>query len=171
MIADKEPAKIKKIVEILDWLAGEEGYLLTHYGLEGEHYERSGNTITLLPQSAENVAIYDFMKLWSFFTPEAPSVLGLQVIDPKLTARDKEIKAFLAGLPVKPKLGVALAPPIGIDVGAFRARQNELQVKMLFSDRTGSMWPTYYEEIMTKYDGKKIIKNFEDQVKSASEGK
>lgn len=167
MVADGEPEKIRKMVAILDWLAGEEGYLLTHYGIEGEHYERSGNTITLLPQSAEKAAHYDLMKLWSFFTPETPSVLGLQVINPALTPRDKEIKTFLAGLPTKAKLGIALTPPIGIDVSAFRARQNELQVKMLFSDRSGKMWSQYYNEIMSQYNGFQIIKNFEDQVKTA----
>jgi len=167
LAGDSHPEKLKKIVEILDWLAGEEGFLLTHYGLEKKQYERSGNKITLLAVSDEEVVKHDFMKIWSFFTPDSPSVLGLQVVNPRLTERDKEIKAFLAALPVKPKLGVALAPPIGIDVGAFRARQNELQVKMLFSDKSGKMWPTYYEEIMTKYDGNQIIKNFEKQVRSA----
>jgi len=169
--ADKYPAKVRKIVEILDWLASEEGFLLTHYGLEGEHYSRSGNTITLLPQGSSQAAgarrDLEALKFWRFFTPETPSVLGLQVVDPRTTARDADIKSFLAQLPVKPKLGVALTPPVGIDVGAFRARQNELQVKMLFSDKSGSMWPTYYEEIMSQYNGYQIIKNFENQVRSA----
>ncbi|MFC5404292.1 extracellular solute-binding protein [Cohnella soli] len=167
LTGDSHPEKLKKIVEILDWLAGEEGFLLTHYGLEKKQYERSGNNIKLLAVSDDEVVRHNFMKIWSFFTPDSPSVLGLQVINPRLTERDKEIKTFLAALPVKPKLGVALAPPIGIDVGAFRARQNELQVKMLFSDKSGKMWPTYYEEIMTKYDGDQIIINFEKQVRSA----
>ncbi|MCD9021607.1 extracellular solute-binding protein [Cohnella silvisoli] len=169
MTADKHPERIKKIVEILDWLSSEEGFLLTHYGIEGEHYSRRGNTITLLPQETDNPNhSFNSLKLWSFFTPETPSVLGMQVVDPKMTARDVDIKAFLGQLPVKPKLGVALAPPLGIDVGAFRARQNELQVKMLFSDQSGKQWPVYYNEIMSQYNGFQIIKNFEKQVKSAA---
>lgn len=169
--ADTQPLKIKKAVEILDWLASEEGFLLTHYGVEGKHYERSGNTIKLIPQTNEDAKRYDFMAIWSFFTPDTPSMLGMQVVDPMLTVRDKEIKAFVASLPVKPKLGVALAPPLGIDVGAFRARQNQLQVKMLFSDQSGKQWPIYYEEIMSQYNGSDIINNFETQVKSASNQK
>ncbi|MBP1993814.1 extracellular solute-binding protein [Paenibacillus eucommiae] len=165
MTVDLNPEKVTKIVEILDWLAGPEGFLLTHYGLEGTHYTRSGNTITLQPiDKAAQQPSLDFLKIWDFFTPEAPNVLGLQVINPELTERDKEIKLFLAQLPVKEKLGTALTPPLGIDVGAFRDKQNEFQVKMLFSDKSGRNWPQYREEIMTKYFGAQILRNFEDQI-------
>ncbi|BBI31207.1 hypothetical protein KCTCHS21_06060 [Cohnella abietis] len=171
MTADKYPERIKKIVEILDWLSSDEGFLLTHYGIEGEHYSRRGNTITLLPKKAEDSRhSVDSLKLWGFFTPETPSVLGLQIVDPNTTARDTDIKTFLVQLPVKAKLGVTLAPPVGIDVGAFRSRQNELQVKMLFSDQSGKRWPVYYNEIMSHYNGFQIIKNFEMQVKSVASG-
>ncbi len=169
MTADKHPEKMKKIAEILDWLAGEEGFLLTHYGIEGAHYARSGNAITLLSRNEEGLqrSLGD-MNIWTFFTPETPSVLNLQVIDPALTNRDKEIKSYLARMPVKQKLGTALTPPVGIDVAAFRSRQNELQVKMLFSDQSGAQWPAYYEELMSQHDGYQIIRNFEKQVKDAS---
>lgn len=168
LMADTQPQKVKKIVEILDWLASEEGYLLTHYGIENKHYTRSGNMITPLPLTPDEIIRNDFMKIWSFFTPDTPSVLGLQVINPNFTERDKEIKQFLATLPVIPKVGVALAPPIGIDVAAFRAKQNELQIKMMFFDQSGQNWPDYYQEIMDQYNGDKIIKNFEQQVIAAN---
>lgn len=173
MTADRYPEKMKKIVEILDWLSGEEGFLLTHYGIADKDYTRSGNTITLLPDKEQTASSThkDFLKIWGFFTPSAPNVLGLQVIDPELTIRDQEIKRYLSSLPVKEKLGTALTPPLGIDIGSFRARQNELQVKMLFSDKSGRMWSQYRQEIMTDYNGTQILRNFEDQIQATKMSK
>lgn len=166
MIADHEPAKIRKVVELLDWLAGPEGYLLTHYGVEGRHYTRSGNTITLItPAGAEDQIDMDFLDIWSFFTPEAPSVLGFHVINPALTERDKGIKEYLASLPLKDKLGTTLTPPQEIDVDAFRSKQHELHIKMLFSDRSGRNWPSYREMLMTQYHGAEIFQNYEKKIK------
>src|SRR5699024_7405461 len=50
-VAEEAPEKIERSVEILDWLASEEGYLLTHYGIEGDHYTRDGDTITIDPDA------------------------------------------------------------------------------------------------------------------------
>ncbi len=171
-VVDKHPEKAKQIIAMLDWLASEEGFLLTHYGLEGKHYTRSGNTITLLADNSGTGSgtpeAPDWLSTWSFFTPEAPMALGLQVIDPRLTERDKEIREFLAQLPTKPKLGVTLSPPIGIDVSAFRSKQNELLITLLFSDKSGARWPEYYADLMDNYYGKEIIANFEQQVREAA---
>jgi len=167
--ADQHPAKVKKIVEILDWLSSEDGFLLTHYGLEGVNYTRSGNTITLIEPTSAQEQDMRWLHIWSFFTPETPSVLGLQVINPKLTERDKEILTFLAQLPTKPKLGVPLSPPIDVNLSAFRKKQNELLVKSVFSDHSGAKWPQYHDEIMNSYYGNEIIGHFEQQVRKANE--
>lgn len=167
--ADNTPEKLVRMVEILDWLAGEEGFLLTHYGLEGEHYTRDGNSITLLDAEREQeiAEAGDFLSVWSFFTPEVPSIFGLKVVNVRPTDHDMRVKEFLASLPVEEKLGTALTPPIGIDEGLFRAKQNEFQVKMLFSERSGKNWPAYRAQIMHDYDGEPILQNFESQVRKA----
>ncbi|WP_181376592.1 extracellular solute-binding protein [Paenibacillus agaridevorans] len=170
-VVDKAPVKAKQIIAILDWLGSEEGFLLTHYGLEGKHYTRSGNTITLLNNSGPTVdsGDLDWLSIWRFFTPETPMALGLQIIDPRLTERDKQIREFLAQMPARPKLGVTLSPPIGIDVGAFRTRQNELLKKLLFYDKSGARWPEYHADLMNNYYGNEIIANFEQQVREAAQ--
>jgi len=167
--AGAHPEKLMKTASILDWLTGEEGFLLTHYGVEGQHYTREGNLITLLwEQFEEDIKNKgDFLKIWSFFTPESPEVLGLTVIDPRVTERDKSIMQTLAGIPVHEGVGTTLTPPFTVNVEAMRVRQNELQVKMLFSEKSGERWPEYRQELMTKYDGDAIIKYYEDKIEAA----
>lgn len=167
--ADKDPEKIKRAVQILDWLASEEGFLMTHYGIEGKQYTRSGNTITLNPQAyQEDIGKKgNFLDIWQFFTPATPEALGLEVIDPGETDRDREIYKFVTSIPVRNNIGTFIAVPEGIDLGAFRGRQNELQVKMVLEEKSGAKWPEYREEIMTKYKGKMLFDAYEDQIRAA----
>lgn len=164
--ADKHPEKVKKLIEILDWLCGEEGYLLTHYGLEGRHFNRSGNIVTLRPDAA-TTADKDAIGRWSFFTPESPAVLGLTVVDPRMTEHDKAVEDFLARLPVKEKLGTFLIPPQEIDVGAFRDKLDEYHIRMLYGDKSGDRWPVYRQEVMDHYYGDEILRYYENQVRTA----
>jgi ABC-type glycerol-3-phosphate transport system substrate-binding protein len=166
---DKNPEKIKRAAQILDWLSSEEGFLLTHYGIEGKHYIRKGTTITLNIEARESDIGKkgNFLDIWAFFTPETPEVFGLQVIDPRETDRDREIYKFITGIPVRPNVGASLNPPEGLDLGAFRGRQSELQVKMIFEDKSGKKWPEYRDEIMTKYKGNLLFDAYETQMKAA----
>lgn len=169
LAADRQPEKVRKLLEILDWLCGEEGFLLTHYGIEGKHYAKSGDTITLLTPASDGSSAFeaDALRIWDFFTPESPSVLGLKVVDPRLTEHDRAVEQTLRRIPVKEKLGAFLVPPLEIDVGAFRNRQNELHIKMLFSDKSGSRWPEYRRELMEQYNGEHILRYYENQVRAA----
>jgi len=167
--AGQNPEKLKRIVDILDWMAGEEGFLLTHYGMEGKHYTRKGNTITLMTDAIEKDVQErgDLFEIWSFFTPRTPEVLGLTVLDSRITERDKAVYRSLVSFPVREGLGTTLTPPLGIDVDAMRSRQNELQVKMLFSDKSGEYWPEYRQEIMDFYEGNQIFRQYEEKIRAA----
>lgn len=167
--AGLHPEKLKKTAAILDWLASEEGFLLTHYGLEGTHYSREGNTITLhLPSEATNAENAEtLLDIWSFFTPDRPDVLGLTVIDPLVSERDKEILQMIGQIPVYESLGTTLTPPLGVDVEEMRSAQNAMQVKMLFSDKSGHNWPAYREKLMTEHNGELILHQYENKIRSA----
>ena len=90
-LAEESPEKIERTVEILDWLASEEGFLLSHYGIEGTHYTREGNTITLNPEAIQQDIVEqgNFLDVYDFFTPNEPEVLGLEVMDPRMTNHDR----------------------------------------------------------------------------------
>lgn len=171
--AGLNPDKLKRVAAILDWLCGEEGFLLSHYGLEGEHYTRQGDTITLIPSAFENDIVKKgrFLDIWSFFTPNSPLTLGLKVIDPRMTARDEAIARTIAGIPVREGVGTTLTPPLSISAETMRDKQNELQVRMLFTDKSGENWPDYRKEIMQNYNGDEIFKQYELKIRAAREGK
>ncbi|OUS72189.1 hypothetical protein B1748_25380 [Paenibacillus sp. MY03] len=163
------PEKLKKTAAILDWLASEEGFLLTHYGLEGTHYSRKGNTISIVSPSLEpnDKNMETLVDIWSFFTPNRPDVLGLTVIDPLVTERDKRMLQMIGKIPVYESLGTTLTPPLGIDVEEMRAAQNKMQVKMLFSDKSGHNWPAYREKLMTEHNGELIFNQYENKIRSS----
>lgn len=167
-VADSEPEKIERSVQILDWLAGEEGYVLTHYGQEGKHYTRDGQTITLnVGAFAKDVIEQgNFLTIWSFFTPaDAASVFGLSIVDPRETDRDRDIRDYFSTIKLYPTTGVQLIAPENFD-WTFRTRMNELISKAVLSDKSGEHWPEYREELMVKYKGNDLVaaytQNFRD---------
>lgn len=171
--AGLNPDKLKRLAAILDWLCGEEGFLLTHYGLEGKQYTRQGNTITLNPSAIENDIVQNgkFLDIWDFFTPNSPQTFGLTVVDPRRTPRDEAISRMLADIPVHEGVGTTLTPPLEVSVETMRNKQNELQVKMLFADKSGKNWPMYRDDIMQNYNGNEIFKQYEFEIRSALEGR
>lgn len=167
--AGLHPEKLKKTAEILDWLAGEEGFLLTHYGQEGRHYTRQGNVLTVIPETVlEDMADKgNSSDIWGFFTPDTPEVFGLNVEDGRQSERDLRIIDFLADIPVRKGVGTTLTPPLRESEESMRTRQKELQVRMLFTDRSGEHWPVYRQEILDDYNGGSILRHYEDKIRAA----
>ncbi len=168
-VIDKQPEKAKRIAEILDWLASEEGFIMTHYGLENKHFTRSGSTITLKPEAIQEDIIKkgDWLAIWDFFTPNTPKTFGLTVVDPLETERDREITKAIAAIPIAPYIGASLTPPQGFDLGTYRAKQREMQVKAVLEDKSGKNWPKYREELMTKFEGNKLHEAYTALIKAA----
>ncbi|QNK57228.1 extracellular solute-binding protein [Paenibacillus sp. PAMC21692] len=167
--ADRHPEQVERTVAILDWLAGEEGYVLTHYGQEGVHYNRAGNEITLDIDAYTKGIIQkgNFLSIWQFSTPvEAPEQFGLTVIDPRMTDRDREIKDYFQTIKLIENEGVSYIAPEGFDLAAFRKRQRELQSKAVLEDKSGNNWPAYYEELLTTYKGQQLFDKYSETLKA-----
>ncbi|MFD0960964.1 hypothetical protein [Paenibacillus chungangensis] len=164
-VAEKEPEAIKRSVEILDWLASEEGYLLTKYGQEGVHYTREGNTITVKEAYNE---VASWLSLYGFFTPkDDANQLGLTIIDPTYTERDLAIIEEIRNYPVKEHIGTNVAPPEGADLGALRTKMREYHVKVLFEEPDASNWSQYHEELMTAFRGRDTFNAYAEQIGAA----
>ncbi|MEF3307267.1 extracellular solute-binding protein [Paenibacillus sp. GYB003] len=172
MISSKaSEAKIQRSIEILDWLAGEEGFLLTHYGQAGVHYKKEGNKVVVDP-AAYKKDITDngsFLDIWGsvFSAPTiSPSKLGLEYVNPNETERDRQIANTVKGYKYT-LLGTNLAPIPGMDLSAFRKQLYSYQNKILFEEKDVSNWPKYREELMTKYQGKGLFEGYAAQVAAA----
>ncbi|MBE9915402.1 extracellular solute-binding protein [Paenibacillus donghaensis] len=163
--------KIKKSLEILDWLAGEEGYLLTHYGQEGTDYTREGNKIKINQEAfKQNVTDNgNFLTVYQWFTPvPSPEVLGLELDDPSITERDKKIVETIDSYKIVPSVGTSVVVKEGMDLAGLRKRMNEIMVSIVFDEKDASKWPEYRKELMTKYGGNEIFNYYAEQVSNAS---
>lgn len=165
-VADQSPEKVRRSIEILDWLAGQDGFLLTHYGLEGNNYTREGDKVTLKYDSAKDNDTLGFLKIWSFFTPNTPEALGLTVVNPYETGRDQAIKSFLQSMPLLPYIGTPLIAPAAFDLTDFRNQQQQYVLKALFEDRSGVHWPQYLQNILYKHGGAELSKAYEEQMRA-----
>ena len=171
---EKEPEKIERIVQILDWMASEEGFLLINYGEEGKHYTRSDKTITI---SQSNMDAYtkdvveqgDFPRVYRFFYAQNPEYkpLGLDIVDERLSERDNQITQTIQSYKLIPSIGTNVAPPAGFNLADFRKKMKEYQVRILFDEPDASNWPKYQEELLTKYGGQQMIETYTEQIKAA----
>lgn len=173
--AESSPEKIERMVQILDWMASEEGFLLINYGEEGKHYTRSGSTVTVTQAhldalKADAIDKGNFQGVYRNFlylnNPE-PEPLGLEVIDERMTDRDREIAATIQSYKLYPSIGTNVAPPEGFNLADFRKKMREYHVQVLFDEPDASNWPKYHEELMTQYGGQSMIDTYTEQIKAA----
>ncbi|MEV5028386.1 extracellular solute-binding protein [Paenibacillus sp. LPE1-1-1.1] len=161
--ADKNPDKVTRSLEILNWLTSEEGFLLTHYGQEGNHYTKDGNKVTLNVDAfeADIAKAGNWLNVYAAFTPDEPNVLGLELIDSRISEHDSAILKTIEGFPKHNALPpVSLVPPEGINIGDFRKEMSKFHAKAVLEDQSGKNWPAYREELMTKFKGKDIFTEY-----------
>ncbi|WP_158560742.1 extracellular solute-binding protein [Paenibacillus contaminans] len=155
-------AKVQRSIEILDWLAGEEGFLLTRYGQEGVDYKKDGKKIEVNKDNYKaNVSDNgNFLEIYGWFTPRKPEVYGFDIIDPNITDRDKKIVEKIRSYKILPSVGTALTVKEGMDIGALRKQMSVFHTQILFKEKDAAKWPDYRQELMNKYGGKAIFENY-----------
>ncbi|TYP76386.1 extracellular solute-binding protein [Paenibacillus methanolicus] len=172
--AEKQPEKVKRSLEIVDWLTSEEGFLLTHYGQEGKHYTKDGNKVTLNVEAfeADIAKAGNWLNVYGVFTPDEPQVLGMELIDSRISEHDRAILKTIEGFPKHNALPpVSLVPPEGINIGDFRKEMSKFHVKAILDDKSGKNWPQYREELMTKYKGRDIFTEYTKQLNAVLKDK
>ncbi|MBB6734313.1 extracellular solute-binding protein [Cohnella zeiphila] len=173
--AEKDPEKIERIVQILNWIASEEGFLLINYGQEGKHYTRSGSTITVSQANVDalqkdNIEKGNFMGVYqqSFYTgSQEADVLGLTVVDESMTDRDRAIADTIASYKLIPSIGTNVAPPTGFNLADYRKKMREYHVKIVFDEPDASNWPKYRDDLLKNYGGQQMIDTYTEQIKAA----
>ncbi|MDF2814629.1 MAG: transporter substrate-binding protein [Paenibacillus sp.] len=172
LFSAKAPAnKIQRTIEIMDWLVGEEGFLLTHYGQEGTHYKKEGKKITIDP-AAYKRDVSDQGKFLDIYAGIAgninigPTALGLELIDPNETDRDRKIVERVKQVKYA-ILGTNVSPIPGMDLSAFRTQMHKYHTQIIFDEKDASNWPKYRQELMTKYSGKGLFEGYAEQVAKA----
>lgn len=161
--------KLERILEIVNWLMSEEGFLLTHYGLEGKHYTRNGNEITLIPDAfkADVVDKGNFLTVWDEFTPKDPQTIGLTVNDPRMTERDQKILRTIESFKTGEGLSVNVTPPEGFNWGDFSKKRYEIQVKVLLDEKDSSRWMEYVQDFARNYGANELFRSYVEQLQAA----
>jgi putative aldouronate transport system substrate-binding protein len=164
-------AKARRTVEILDYLASPEGWLLTHIGKENVHYKRYGSKITLIPDAIQKEigANGNFTEIWGSvfgYKVKDPAAIGLTIFDPRETEHDRSILRLFQTLKLY-ELGTNVAPPPGADIGTYRKEMRALQAKTLFEDKNSANWPAYLDELLGKHKGKAIFDTYAQQITNA----
>ncbi|GIP34800.1 hypothetical protein [Paenibacillus sp. J2TS4] len=161
---------VERTLQILDWMASEEGFLLVRYGQEGVHYKRDGNTITVDADAYKRDVIDqgDFLNIYQFFaTADEPQVFGLDVVRPTETDRDRAILEHVRTYKYLPSIGTNVAPPEGYNLADFRNQLYSVLTKILFEEKDASNWPQYREELMEKYGGRAVFEAYAEQMSKA----
>ncbi|MFF3925872.1 extracellular solute-binding protein [Paenibacillus lactis] len=165
------PDKIKRMVEILDWLSSEEGFLLTNYGIEGKHYTKEGNQIKPIPEAVQKDIIEsgNLLGVYRFFVTHngEPEQFGLELADPRYTDRDKAIIKQIQEYKLNGSIGTNVSPPEGFNLADFRKKMREYQISILFDEEDASNWPKYREELMNDHGGQQMLDVYTEQIKAA----
>ncbi len=167
-LVENEPEKVIRMMEILEFLASQDGYLLTHYGEEGKSYTREGNKITLMPDVIKEVNEKNgrFLEIYDFFTRVSDAApIGLEIINPNETDRDRQIvETLLSYKLVSYSGGAYVTPPQGINIADYRKEMNAVLAKVVFGDLPLDGWEDYLNELMTKHRGKEIFEKYTEQI-------
>lgn len=164
-------AKIERAIEILDWLSSEEGWLMTHYGLEGKHYTRDGNKIMFKPDAFKKDIVDNgnWNTIYFFSTPGIQDdVLGLEIINPDETDREREITKTILGWHNEQTIGIQPATPDSVDQALLDEMTDKYMIKLLFEDPDTSKWPQYLEDLMKNYGGQQFLESWIEQMKNAN---
>ncbi|MEF3307266.1 extracellular solute-binding protein [Paenibacillus sp. GYB003] len=169
--AKTSEAKARRTIEILDYLASPEGWLLANVGKENVHYKKEGNRITLIPEAIQKdiVANGHFTEVWGSafsYKVKDPSPIGLELVDPRETEHDRAILRLFKSLKLY-ELGTNVAPPPGLDIGAYRKEMRAMHVKTLFEDQNSAKWPVYMAELLEAHKGKAIFETYAQQMTNA----
>lgn len=167
---DTPSEHVERTLQILDWMAGEEGFLLVRYGEEGVHYKREGNIITLDADAYKRDVIDqgDFLNIYQFFaSADEPQAFGLDVVRPTETDRDRAILEHVRAYTYLPSIGTNVAPPEGYNLADFRNQLYSVLSKILFEEPDASNWPQYREELMDNYGGRAVFEAYAEQMSKA----
>ncbi|WP_162605694.1 extracellular solute-binding protein [Jiangella aurantiaca] len=112
-----DDAKLSKIVELVNYLSGDEGNRLASYGIEGEHYTMSGDEVTLTERGKTEGEYF-----WLYLIPGRDDGEYLPV---KFADQAAEIE-FAANQAPLTMLGSLVTPPEGYnsaDASTFASEQ------------------------------------------------
>ncbi|MFK7692000.1 extracellular solute-binding protein [Paenibacillus sp. HJGM_3] len=154
---EKEPAKVEKIIEYLDYVSGGKGQLLVNYGIEGTHYKVVNGQVEV-----------DQTKVAEIGQATIHQLTGRIEMD-YLNARfpgQKTYFEFTNKLPVIRIYDGFLPVPDGVNMSDKNKYELEEMVKFVYGKRPTSDMPAFLKTLQSTYQLDKIVSEAEKELKA-----
>ena len=153
---EDNPAKLEKIIELLNYLASEEGQRLVCYGIEGEHYNLVDGEVVPTERMASET---DF--IWCYQMLERDNDKYLQV---KFKEWD-ELLPYVATIPRFEVYNGAVRAPEGFYAEDFNKYITEEMTKFIYGQRDIAEYDRFLEELESMFGFSDYMKAAEEQLR------
>ncbi len=153
---EEDPAKLEKIIELLNYLASEEGQRLVCYGIEGEHYNLVDGEVVPTDRMASET---DF--IWCYQMLERDN-------DKYLKVKFKEWDELLPYVDTIPRFEIyngAVRAPEGFYAEDFNKYITEEMTKFIYGQRDIAEYDTFLEELESMFGFSDYMKTAEEQLR------
>jgi len=153
--------KMKKLLELMDYGASEEGGTLASYGLEGVHYDEENGIKTVTEQAKADIVAsqalgqvfiqYDpYLRAYRSGMPQEVFERNKQIIDEraKISMPDKAIGLYS-------ETNVSAGPELGKDI-------QDIKTKIVLGKLPLSAWDDFVEKLKTNTDLQKITEELNE---------
>ncbi|MEK3912313.1 extracellular solute-binding protein [Paenibacillus sp. FSL H7-0331] len=153
---DKNPEKLKKIFELLNYVSGKEGNRLVMYGIEGRHYTVNGDKIELTEAMAKEGNYFHLYQMTG-----RPNEEYLKVKFPKEEAYMK----FALKLPRLNNIDSSIIPPAGYNATDADRYGKEEIVKFIYNKRPLSEYPAFLKTMEDTFKYKLLMDEAQKRAK------
>jgi putative aldouronate transport system substrate-binding protein len=139
---EKNPQKLDKVIEYLNYISGGKGQLLVNYGIEGQHYKMTNGKVEVIPEAVAQLGYATYHQL-----------TGRKNIE-YLTARFGPQKPYYEFVSKQPyvKIYDGFVPlPAGINAADKEKYEKEEVIKFIFGKRPISEFPAFVNTLQTTY--------------------
>ncbi|SDD08165.1 putative aldouronate transport system substrate-binding protein [Paenibacillus sp. UNCCL117] len=154
--AEKNPEKLQKIFELLNYVSSKEGNALVMYGIEGRHYNMKDGKIELTEAMAKEGNYFHYYQMTGRPNEEYLTV--------KFPQEEAYIK-FALKLPRLNSIDSAILPPAGYNAADADRYAKEELVKFVYGKRPLSEYPAFLKTMEDTFKYKLLIDEAQKRAK------
>ncbi|WP_165452414.1 extracellular solute-binding protein [Paenibacillus thalictri] len=154
---EKDPKKVEKIIEYLNYVSGGKGQLLVNYGIEGKHYKLNNGKVEINEATVAEIGQATIHQLTGRIEMDYLNTrFGAQKQYFEFTNNLPYIKAYDGFVPV----------PDGINFSDKSKYELEEMVKFVYGKRPTSDLPNFIKTLQSTYQLDRILSEAEKELKS-----
>jgi putative aldouronate transport system substrate-binding protein len=138
----KEPEKLDKVLEYLDYVTGDEGSKLVMYGIEGEHYNLEGGKVVATDRVSETSYAFNHQ------------LTGRDELNYLKTKFDKQ-QSYISFAAEEPRITTynEFVPiPEGVSINDKNRYETEEITKFIYGQRSFDEFPSFVDKLMNDFE-------------------